>query len=170
MQRNGASFPRRRLTPAVRPLPISSDTVLRRDLFRGFSRLQNFVVGLLRPLSRLTAKRPPTAIPRDQSGRPSWQSSLSALFRLDLVVHDLVVMMMHRMLHDVVMPGRVMTVMLDRMTMVMAMMLDHLLRRRGRRRRRIGTAGDKHRSGERERYGEADRGEEFRLHGMYSLA
>jgi hypothetical protein len=131
--------------------------------------LQNFVAGLLRPLSRLTTKRPPTAIPRDQSGRPSWQSSLSALFRLDLVVHDLVVMMMHRMLHDVVMPGRVMTAMLDRMTMVLAMMLDHLLRRRGRRRRRIGTACDKYRSGECERYGEADRGKECRLHGIFSL-
>jgi hypothetical protein len=68
------------------------------------------------------------------------------------------------------MPGRVMTVMLDRMTMVMAMMLDHLLRRRGGRRRRIGTACGKYRGGECERYGEADRGEEFRLHGMYSLA
>jgi hypothetical protein len=86
------------------------------------------------------------------------------------VVHDLVVMMMHRVLHDVVVLGRVMTVMLDRMTMMMAMMLDHLLRRRGRRRRRVGTACDKYRSGECERYGEADRGEEFRLHGMYSLA
>jgi hypothetical protein len=170
MQRNGASVPRRRLTPAVRPLPISSDTVLRRDLFRRFSRLQNFVAGMLWPLSRLTTTRPPSAIPRDQSGRSSWQSSLSALFRLDLVVHDLVAMMMHRVLHDVVMPGRVMTVMLDRMTMMMAMMLDHLLRRRGRRRRRVGTACDKYRSGECERYGEADRGEEFRLHGIYSLA
>jgi hypothetical protein len=164
MQRNGASVPRRRLTPAVRPLPISSKPVLGFDLFRGFSRLQNFVVGLLRPLSRLTAKRPPTAIPRDQSGRPSWQSSLSALFRLDLVVHDLVVMMMHRMLHDVVMLDHVMMVMLHHMTMVM---LDHhhLLRRRCR----IGTAGNKYRSGERNRYGEADRGKECRLHGIFSL-
>jgi hypothetical protein len=125
---------------------------------------------MLWPLSRLTTKRPPTAIPRDQSGRPSWQSNLSDLFRLDFVVHDLVAMMMHRVLHDVVMFGRVMTVMLGHRTMVMAMMLDHLLRRRGRRRRRIGTACDKYRSGECERYGEADRGEEFRLHGIYSLA
>jgi hypothetical protein len=66
--------------------------------------------------------------------------------------------------------GHMVTVMLDHLMMVMAMMLDHLLRRRGRRRRRIGTAGDKHRSGECERYGKADRGEEFRLHGMYFLA
>jgi predicted lysophospholipase L1 biosynthesis ABC-type transport system permease subunit len=171
MQRNGASVPRRRLTPAVRPLPISSDTVLRFDLFRVFSRLQNFVAGLLCLLYRLTTKRPPTAIPRDQSGRSPWPSSLSALFRQGLVVHDLVVMMMmHRMLHDVMMLGHMVTVMLDHMMMVMAMMLDHLLRRRGRRRRRIGTACGKYRSGECERYGEADRGQEFRLHGMCSLA
>jgi predicted lysophospholipase L1 biosynthesis ABC-type transport system permease subunit len=171
MQRNGASVPRRRLTPAVRPLPISSDTVLRFDLFRVFSRLQNFVASLLCLLYRLTTKRPPTAIPRDQSGRSPWPSSLSALFRQGLVVHDLVVMMMmHRMLHDVMMLGHMVTVMLDHMMMVMAMMLDHLLRRRGRRRRRIGTACGKYRSGECERYGEADRGQEFRLHGMCSLA
>jgi hypothetical protein len=172
MQRNGASVPRRRLTPAVRPLPISSDTVLRFDLFRVFSRLQNFVAGLLCLLYRLTTKRPPTAIPRDQSGRSPWPSSLSALFRQGLVVHDLVVMMMmmHRMLHDVMMLGHMVTVMLDHMVMVMAMMLDHLLRRRGRRRRRIGIACGKYRSGECERYGEADRGQEFRLHGMCSLA
>jgi hypothetical protein len=165
MPRNGASFPRRRLTPAVRPLPISSEPVLGFDLFRRFSRLQIFVAGLLSPSSRLPTKRPPNAIPRDQSSRSPWPSSLSALFRQGLMMHDLVVvMMMHRMLHDVVMLDHVMMVMLHHMTMVM---LDHhhLLRRRCR----IGTAGNKYRSGERNRYGEADRGKECRLHGIFSL-
>jgi hypothetical protein len=106
---------------------------------------------------------------RDQSSRSPWPSSLSDLFRQGLVVHDLVVMMMHRVLHDVMMTDYMMVVVADHM--MMAVMLNHyLLRRGGRCRCRIGTACGKHRGGECDRYGEADRGKECRLHGMFSLA
>jgi hypothetical protein len=75
----------------------------------------------------------------------------------DLVVHDPVMVMVHRMFHRVMVVHDMVAV-VDDMVMLHD---DHLLRRRG-----LGSAGNEHGSRERYRRGDADCGEE-RFHRMF---
>jgi hypothetical protein len=170
MQRNGASVPRRRLTPAVRPLPISSKPVLGLDLFRRFSRLQNFVAGMF----LFQAMWPPVVMALERPLATVGKKARSAFLRQRLV-------MLHHTVLDDVMLGRVMLdgmvpdgvvfdgVMLHHMMMVddmVMMMFDHLDLLRCRR---LGAARGEHRAGKSHRHGNADRGKKFRVHGMNSF-
>jgi hypothetical protein len=82
----------------------------------------------------------------------------------DLVVHDLVMMMVHRMFHRVMMVHDMVAMVHDMVAVMDDMVMlhnDHLLRRRG-----LGAARDEHGGRERYRRGNADCGEK-RFHRMF---
>jgi hypothetical protein len=161
-RRIGSSKP---VLPALLPLRISSANCLAPHLFARFSRLQNFVADLqcVRAAQQTAAARRAS---HDRATAADASIRLSALLRHRLVMDHLVVMMVHRVLHDVMVV--VMTVMhrmlhhvmvVDNMVMMMVLH-DHLRRDGGG----VGAAGGEHRAGESDRNGNADGGQDVLLH------